>query len=555
MNWGTAYMTDPGDWPPPSFDDRPRPTGPPTPGPPPPPSERSERNASIGGRAFGTATVATDDGIEWCRPHPYTLIIEFVSSIRDLIIPILFLMLQGGGLGELLPLVAIVLPLGAAVTRYYSTRYALTEDALLHDYGVFKKHKQVLPRRNIQNLSTSAGLIARATGMVEIIASDASQGGDVKLRLLSVEDAERLMTLLREDVASTQAAAISAEGADDSGLAPPTVGPRFTPFSSAPVHSTTIADLIKFTLATSGGAVVAILLVIALVVVFFAFPDVFQDLSVGSAVVAFGMIAAIVVPAVSPILSLGGFRLWSDPDRLRFKTGLLTEVQVSARRERMQMVQVDRHLVARRLGLEAIRFETADVETGTARVNYLAPAVAFDSWRSFASDALGEVELAESDLHRVSPLTRRRSLFRHAFGSIPLIILFAVVAGFAPEENRTIIIAVAIVTLVSYASRAVWHANRRAARLGWALGDDQFLFRTGVVAEKLYLVRKEKLQTLRLDSSVFQRRLGLATITLGTAGVGELGLVSLPDLELAVAEDLLARLSEASAATPLSRTL
>ena len=261
------------------------------------------------------------------------------------------------------------------------------------------------------------------------------------------------------------------------------------------------------------------------------------------------------MPALSPIFALGGFRLWSDPDRLRVKTGLLTEIQISARRERMQMVQVNRHVLARRLGLEAVRFETADVEAGTAQVNYLAPAVALDSWRSFASDALGEVELAEADLNRVSPLTRRRSLIRLAFGSIPLLVLFAVGSALAPDENRPIVLGVAVVVLVGYGITAVWHANRRAARLGWALGEDQLLFRSGVVAEKLYLVRKEKLQTLRLDSSVFQRRLGLASITLSTAGVGELGLVSLPDLELAVAEELLARLSEASAATPLSRTL
>ena len=132
--------------------------------PPPQPGHRRHLRhvpsacAGIGGRSYGTADPTSDDGIEWCRPHPYTLIIEFVSSIRDLIIPIVFLTLQGGGLGELLPLVAIVpYPSVPRSTRYYSTRYALTEDALLHDYGVFKKHKQVLPRRNIQNLSTSAG--------------------------------------------------------------------------------------------------------------------------------------------------------------------------------------------------------------------------------------------------------------------------------------------------------------------------------------------------------------------------------------------------------------
>ncbi len=502
------------------------------------------------------------DGVAWKRPHPYTLLIEFVSSVRDLILPILFVLTQGGSgdaLAELIPALAILAPAGFAVARYYTTRYALTEEALLHNYGVLRRNRQVLPRRNIQNLSTSAGLIARATGLMELTVSDASQGGDINLRLLSVEDAEELMTLLRRDSAGVAThSGVNSEPADPAvaEMAAPT---GTSAFVSEPVHSLDLVDLLKLRAVTSAGPLLGILTVLIVAAIAVSLPDasseVRNELSWSSGILILAPIAAGFLAAVSPVLALGGFRLWSDPDRLRIKTGLLTEVQVNARRERLQLVEVNRHVLAQRIGLEAIRFETADVEGGSAGVNYLAPAVAKDSWPRFASDALGEVELGETDLHRVSPLTRRRSLIRFAVAAIPVLIAFTVLIAIAPGDNRTILQVSFSVAVAAYAAFAIWYSKRRAERLGWAVGAHQFLFRTGVIGERLILVRKEKLQILRLRQSYFQRRLGLARVQVGTAGMGLLGVVTLPDLELETAVQLWHHLAEASAATPLARTL
>ncbi len=489
--------------------------------------------------------------IDWKRPHPYTLLVEFVSSLRDLILPIAFIATRGGDSAEIFPMIAVILPLGAALARYYSTRYALTSEALLHEYGVFKKNKQVLPRRNIQNLSTSAGLIARATSLVEVTASDASQGGDVKLRLLSVEDANALLTLLRGSSAMPAAAPPGFVSQD----APSFAAPRVDPFEAAPIHATRMGDLVKFSGATSGGPLLGIALLVAAIVAYFAAPELREGVSRGTIIFALGPAAAIVLPALNPIFRLGGFRLWSDPDRLRIKTGLLTEIQLSARRDRLQLVQVDRHVFARLLGLEGIAFETADVETGSVGVKYLAPAVALDSWPMFAADALGMVELSEEDLQRVSPLTERRSLVRWGIGGIAVLGALAAAAIAAPNGNRRAVVVIGLIVLALYTATARWHASRRARRLGWAVGEEQFLFRTGVIAEKLYLIRKEKVHYVRLHQSFFQRRLGLTSISIGTAGFGGLGRATLPDLENAVAADLADRLAIASAATPLARTL
>jgi putative membrane protein len=486
-----------------------------------------------------------------------------VSSVRDLIFPIVFILASGGSgdalATEVLPALALLAPVGFAMARYFTTRYALTEDALLHNYGVLRRNKQVLPRRNIQNLSTSAGLIARATGLMELTVSDASQGGDINLRLLSVEDAEGLMTLLRRDTAeSSVPVSESAPGSDPTvaGMAAPSGADAFV---ADPIHTLDLIDLVKLRAVTSSGPIGSVIAVLIVVVVALSVPDatreVTDEMSWSSGIFIIGPIAAGFLAAATPVLALGGFRLWSDPDRLRIKTGLLTEVQVNARRERLQLIEVNRHLLAQRLGLEAIRFETADVEGGNASVNYLAPAVAKDSWPRFASDALGEVELSEADLNRVSPLTQRRSLVRFAVGAVPIIFAAAALIIIAPDDNRLILQVAFSAMLAGYIAAAMWYSRKRAERLGWAVGAEQFLFRNGVIGERLILVRKEKLQVLRLHQSYFQRRLGLASVEVGTAGMGLLGLVTLPDLELDTASELMHHLAVASAQTPLARTL
>ncbi len=500
--------------------------------------------------------------IEWKRPHPYTLLIEFVSSVRDLIFPIVFILASGGSgdalATEALPALALLAPVGFAMARYFTTRYALTEEALLHNYGVLRRNKQVLPRRNIQNLSTSAGLIARATGLMELTVSDASKGGDISLRLLSVEDAEGLMTLLRRDAMESSAAV--SDVPPNSGQMPGMAAPSgASAFVADPIHTLDLIDLVKLRAVTSSGLVGSVMVVLIVVVVAISVPDatreVTDEMSWSSAIFILGPIAAGLFAAASPVLALGGFRLWSDPDRLRIKTGLLTEVQVNARRERLQLIEVNRHLLAQKLGLEAIRFETADVEGDNANVNYLAPAVARDSWPRFAADALGNVELSETNLNRVSPLTERRSLVRFTLGGIPLVGAFGALLIAAPAGNRGPVVALLALVLVFYVATAVFYSKRRAKRLGWAVGAEQFLFRTGVIAERLILVRKEKLQVLRLHQSFFQRRLGLASVQVGTAGMGLLGVVTLPDLELHTASELMHHLAVASAETPLARTL
>lgn len=517
------------------------------------------------GRALSAPEeVVVSDSLVWERPHPLTLVVELIEALKQLALPIIFVLFQGrgGGLGDLGDAVIIMAPLTIAGARFWSTRYAIDDEAVYHRHGVFNRTQQVLPRRNIQNVSTRAQLIARATGLVELQISDASAEGDINLRLLSVMDAERIAALLRSGPAWQVPPPPGRGGTSDSdhpssGLVPGPDGALVPPPPREPMITTSARQLVLASVGNGlaiGPVIFTTVLTVGVVVLVLSIgrPSLVENLGLigGVAIPLF----LLTVPAriITPILRLAGFRLWADPDRIRTQAGLFTEQKTAARRERVQLVQVDRRAAMRLLGVERVRFATADLEgfDGSA-VTYLNPGGPIDEWPVVAAEVLGHLEHDDDALTRVSPLTRRRAMVR--FVLLTGALVPAVVALVLTDHG--VLAALLVAFMAALLLFGDWYSRRRYERLGYAVGASQLMTRTGALDETLKILRKEKVQSLRLEESFFQRRLGLASLLIGTAGSASLGSVFLPDLDLAVAQELAHHLALASSMTRLSDTI
>lgn len=549
--------------------------------------------------------------LDWRRPHPVTIVVELGSALRSVLVVVVIIRLGSGGDGGvgggITELALIALPLIAALGRWYTTRYALDLESVHHRHGLIWRKKQILPRANVQNVSTTAGIIARLSSVVELQISDASATGDIEIRFVSKTEADRLTALLRPSVATASAdSAANADSADSAdsaerlssdsdeelvgqrlpqtppangtgfqGIAPPDsdgLEPRLSewklasveaPLAAAPsgeaidqtaLVSPSVPELIRAELASVEVVALAILTVVAAgaapLLIWLAPFDQAAELAarstrwliVGSIVAA--PIVLITIHVISRVLAIGGFVLLAEPDRLRIRVGLLTEARVTARRERLQQIRVRRDLPHRLWGLERVEFETADVEVkGTGGTGYLSPVGPAGHWVALAAEGFGEVQLSEDDLRPVSPLTRRRVFVRFALASLLLLPLAVL--------NPILAIGASVATLAIGRS----YSHRRYRTLGWAVSDDQYLVRSGVVLGRLSLVRLDKVQSLRVTASLFQRRLGLSTLRVSTAGHGFGGLVTLPDLTTDEAEELLSRLALRAARTPIEQTL
>ncbi|MEL7209833.1 MAG: PH domain-containing protein, partial [Actinomycetota bacterium] len=397
-----------------------------------------------------------DPDLDWHRPHAITLLLELGTALRSMALAIIVV---GGNFletGFAVEAAVVLAPMAAAVGRWYTTRYALGPESIHYRYGLLRRRKQVMPRANVQNVSTRSGLFARFASVTELHISDASATGDIKLRLVSMEEADRLTTLLRTDRTDVLGPAAPGDPHDGDELdrqwgafspveTPMTEPGPLGPTDAAPAPggepawrppdvAPPLGRLVQAELTSMPAAVglaMAGLVPLLLSILWWRLD---LDLAAvdGARPILLGIPAVIVVMVVVSVAQriavLGGFQLRAEPDRLRIQAGLLTEARIAARRERIQQLEVQRDLLHRRFGIERVKYETADVELqGSAATVYLHPAASADEWRQLTTLAIGGTGLGEHDLRPVSPRTRRRTVVR----AVPLIVAATVAADTA----------------------------------------------------------------------------------------------------------------------------
>ena len=458
---------------------------------------------------------------EWRRLHPVTILKE-LGTLAWAVVAALAFDFEIPGLvpsGILDPDTAIaVLAFGYAVTRYLFTSYRLTDRTLELRRGVFVKREQTMPRDRIQSVGVNTPLVGRLVGVTSVVVS-AADTEDIVLSYVAEDAAVHLRTILDPS-----------RGEDD-GVEGEEPAPPIDRDEVAVVDPRT---LLLFAVTESGLVVAVVVLVASLVVVFTA----------GVAFVPFVTVGALAVPAFR-VANLVGFRSWIERERLHVTRGILSRHESTAPLERIQAVQVSRPVLRRWTGHESVDMATGDAHIGNEQrptLGTVAPLVEIGEWRSIAHRLIGRVDLGETDLQRSSPLTVRRAVVRGVVGTlmaatamgIPLLVVE--VAEFVP-----------LVAILAGAGCSVAYARRRYEVLGWCDDDEHVMVRRGVVDRKLSVVPVRKVQDVAIRQTFFQRRLGIASVLIDTAGVGLTGHVQAVDLERAEAEALARRLASAAA--------
>lgn len=510
--------------------------------------------------------MTAETAVGWRRLHPVTILRELVGVAWNLVVAVVVLgALQDGpaaGLEVLLP----VLVFGLAVGRYLSTRYAVTPDAVLWRRGIVFRRRVEVPRSRIQNVSSGADVLGRVFGLRTVTISTAGSEGELELALVTGEESSFLLgELLGHRAPAGDVPAPGPTGATAGpgptgatarpgdvrpappGWPPPPGAPTGPPAPAAPgrggppgapptwappppsrrVVTLPPGDLVRYALTGSGSAIIGAAVALVVVAVVTGSP---------------AALLPIVVVLVGPVLAtleLNDFELDVEPDRLRVRHGLLTTRDKWARRERIQLLAVDRPVLRAALGHETISVATADATVGAgSELSLCSPLARRGSWPELAAELLEPTATAEPDLRPISPRAELRRFLR-LLGVVWVPAAagagVAVVVGSLPA----VVAALAVGAVGTVAARGL---ARRAQRLdGWQVGTEHLLVRRGMVASRLWLVRRAKVQSVGLRSTPFQRRLGLASVVVDTANVRGAAIV-VPDLPRATAEELAADL-------------
>ena len=242
-----------------------------------------------------------------------------------------------------------------------------------------------------------------------------------------------------------------------------------------------------------------------------------------------------VLSVVWAVLKFHGFRLTRHGDDLRAEYGLFSRVTKTIPRHRIQVLSTRQGFLHRRSGRVAVQVETAgsagEEHGGSGRL-WLAPLVRQERLASLVRSVLPEVDLAGLSWQPVSPRARRRlirvTLYVSAVLTVPAVWGLGVWGLAVP------------LMLVPLG----WiNSTLTVSHTAYALTPEAVFFRSGWWIRRISVARFGKIQSLRRGESPFDRRHGMASVAVDTAGATRIGhAIDIPYLEADVATGLIGRL-------------
>lgn len=455
------------------------------------------------------------------RLHPWSWLFVLLASVRQFIVPLVVLVVFGGrseegwqllGAGVVVAVLAL-----ASVWRYFTYRYRVGDDSLLVRSGLFERSLRQVPFSRIHNVALHQSLLHRVFGVAEVkLESAGGTKPEAQMRVLKLADALALERVIRHrgHAAGDETSTAAADEGGDTLLSLPT------------------REIVRLGLISNRGMVVV---AGAFALAWQVLPErrmasLFHDywreafgyvgqfnghwLATASAVAAIVLLALVLIRLFSVLLSIvryHGFRLSEHGRRLTVERGLLTRVRASVPRRRIQAWTLHESVLHRAFGRRSL-----EVDTATSRVDpnqekalqELAPIATPGACDALVQHILRDASWPPAGWSPLHPRAWQRLLIGD------------VVFGLA-------MLAVAIWFLGSWGLLALlwlpWSwlvARRHAARAGYAIDGQLVAVREGWWSRHWRFAELDKVQALELRRSPLDRRFGMASIWIDTAGAG-----------------------------------
>lgn len=471
------------------------------------------------------------------RLHPGTMGLRLLKGLPQtvLVFPAILTAASDIGWRYFLPIAAasIILSALARWIAWRCFRYGIGPGELVIEQGVIQRSRRTIPFDRIQDVDFEQGPLHRILGLVRLRFETGGQGADEGvLDSVAVAEAERLRAAVRGRPAE------AAPGGAGIG------GDADAPVFSMSFGRVLLSGLFDFSLLWIAG-------IFALLQTFSNWLP-FDIRDIGSWIglaernlagrVTPGAVATMLLLAVALGLAGGvataltrdfGFRLTSEPAGFRCRRGLLTRRDMLILRARIQLGLILSGPVGRAAGYQELAFQTLGTGDG-ARGGGLQDAAPFADDREIAAILSATAALrppGDTPLARVS----RRHVWKAAvpvaaFGA-------AAVAIAAMAQPALILFGLAIPPVIAIAI-----VERGAHR--YALDRDLLFVQAGYWRRRLWIVPLASVQAMTLRRTWLQRRLGVATLILDTAGAASGAGAAIRDLRIDPAEALLSAVTE-----------
>jgi putative membrane protein len=244
----------------------------------------------------------------------------------------------------------------------------------------------------------------------------------------------------------------------------------------------------------------------------------------------------VVVHLMNAVIGQYGFRVALAGDDIHLRYGLFETRNLTVPRRRVQQVTVVDNPLRRMLGLVEVHLHTAAAPGGEGTTRFVIPILGADEVDGLLRTLMGD------DRWRIPALTprpataRRRAIVRRTALVLALVVVPAIVLR-----------PLGVLLLALGGLGVLWGiaAHRRA---GHGRSRTIVALAHGVLHHRLDLVPVDRVQSGRTTQTIFQRRVGLATVLLDVAGARQAP--DLWDLDLDTASALRRDVPRVEASAP-----
>ena len=520
--------------------------------------------------------------------HPMSWLFMTATSVKGLILPAIFVLFAAGlnpwARYEWLSLLVVGPAFVAALLKQGIYNYRFTDEELIIRDGILTKKERHIPYARVHNIALVRNPIHRMLGVASARVETAAGGeAEAVMRVLTLEAVDELnrYTLGKQHAAAPEP--VAGETTTD-----PERHAAARPVAQGPSVLLRVppAELVRLGLISNRGFLV--------VAAFFglmsqanwwdqdwqAYYGTVRDnapewsawlLAPGSLVarILLGVGLVLLFVALVRLFSVAwylvkyyDFTLQREEEGLRTEFGLLTRVSSLIPAHRVQLLTASASLLHRAFGRAGIDMETAGtMETGGGGLGgqmaaaggsrqWLAPIIEADQAPALIRQVMPEFDLDAVEWEPLAPRATWRILKK-----LLLLVTFVTGAIMAllsltpiPVSGLHALWLPALTLPLIYLGTTGWMRNAR-----YALTDNAVLFRSGWLARRMSVVRFDKLQTVSMRESPFDRRHRMASVAVDTAGAGSTGhRIDIPYLDIDVARALLERLYAETCATEFS---
>ena len=486
------------------------------------------------------------------RLHPLSWLFTTAQSVKGLVIPLVVLLLASGGSGYELWAAAFIIPATVtAVLRYMVFRYQLGDDELIIRDGVVTRTERHIPYERIQNIDLVRNPFHRLFN-VALVRIETASGDkpEAIIRVLSLDaiDAMRVRVFRNRQPAVAGAS--------------PTDNQQTDVVLQLPTR-----ELVRLGIVSNKGLVVvsAVLGVLwqqgeswdpaGLLAGYLESEQVAETLA--QTPLATGVVAAVIVVCVAIlvlrvlsiawfVMQLHGFTLRRRDRGIRAEYGMFTKISRTITAARIQSLTVMESPLHRWFGRQSIELRTvggnsddanAGIEgtTPKARSQWLAPMVATTRTSQLLNEVLGDVNM---EAVTWTPIARRAWLRIFRRWLIPVAAATILAAGVSSSA------VLALACAASGSLLAFAHAHLYARHAAYSLTPWGIAFKSGWWDRSIKIVRYGKIQTVERGETPFDRRSGMASVRIDTAGAERIGhTIDIPFLDAPVATAVAQQLS------------